>query len=83
MRSEDDCSLVSDWRAHFCTDLQYRVLMIESMDFDTEHRRLSPVAIFSDDGKYLDLINGPMQHGWCFGRLFLNLKKIYLLISFL
>jgi len=28
------------------------------MDNDTEHRRLSPVAIISDNG-YLDLINGP------------------------
>ena len=36
------------------------------MDNDTESRRLSPVAILSDNG-YLDLINGPQDHGWCFG----------------
>lgn len=42
------------------------MLIIESMDHDTEDRRLSPVAILSDNG-YLDLINGPQDHGWCFG----------------
>jgi len=36
------------------------------MDSDTETRRLSPVAIISDNG-YLDLINGPQDHGWCGG----------------
>ena len=29
-------------------------------------RRLSPVAILSDT-KYLDLLNGPEDYGWCFG----------------
>lgn len=36
------------------------------MDNDTESKRLSPVAIISDNG-YLDLINGPQDHGWCAG----------------
>ena len=36
-----------------------KVLMLESMDRDTETRRLSPIAVFSDDRKYIDLINGP------------------------
>ena len=40
----------------------YRLLIIESMDADTERRRISPVAILSDSG-YIDLINGPQDHG--------------------
>jgi hypothetical protein len=42
------------------------MLIIESMDSDTETRRLSPVAVMSDNG-YIDLINGPQDHGWCNG----------------
>jgi hypothetical protein len=42
------------------------MLVIESMDNDTESRRIAPVAVLSDNG-YLDLINGPQDHGWCFG----------------
>ena len=34
------------------------MLVIESIDSDTETRRLSPVTILSDNG-YLDIINGP------------------------
>ena len=44
----------------------YRLLVIESMDKDTEVRRLSPVAVLSENG-YIDLVNGPQDHGWCFG----------------
>ena len=43
------------------------MLIIESMDDDTEMRRLSPVALTGGDtghGHYTDLINGPMDHGW-------------------
>ena len=36
------------------------------MDKDTEIRRLSPIAVLSSNG-YIDLINGPQDHGWCFG----------------
>lgn len=50
---------------HICENLtDYRMLIIESMDADTERRRLSPVAIMSDSG-YIDLINGPQDHGVC------------------
>ena len=48
-----------------CTDVKYKLLVIESMDGDTEVRRLSPVAIATDDS--VDLINGPQDHGWCGG----------------
>jgi hypothetical protein len=52
---------------YLCTnDTKYRMLIIESMDSDTETRRLSPVAVMSDNG-YIDLLNGPQDHGWCNG----------------
>ena len=43
-----------------------RLLVIESMDVDTEIRRLSPIGVLSSNG-YIDLVNGPQDHGWCFG----------------
>ena len=55
----------SKWQAYECPDYDYFTLTIESMDPDTETRRLSPVAILGDG--YLDLINGPQDHGWCSG----------------
>ena len=41
------------------------MLHLESMDHDTETRRVSPVAILGDG--YVDLVNGPQDHGWCAG----------------
>ena len=41
------------------------MLVLESLDADTELRRLSPVAV-STNG-YTDLLNGPMDQGCCFG----------------
>ena len=66
VRDEDKCSFITEWQAYQCFNLEHKVLTIESMDHDTEIRRISPVAIISDN-KYLDLINGPQDHGWCFG----------------
>lgn len=42
------------------------MLIIESMDGDSEVRRVSPIALHGGDtgfGKYTDLMNGPMDHG--------------------
>lgn len=51
---------------YFCPNVtDYRMLIIESLDSDTETRRLSPVAVMSQG--YIDLINGPQDHGWCNG----------------
>ncbi|XP_016299954.1 fibrocystin-L-like [Sinocyclocheilus anshuiensis] len=64
----DTCTYMSTWQSYKCFGLNYRmlcVLVIESLDADTETRRLSPVAILGD--KYVDLINGPQDHGWCAG----------------
>ncbi|GFN92106.1 fibrocystin-l [Plakobranchus ocellatus] len=63
----DTCTWNSKWRGFDCQNVyDWRLLTIESMDDDTETRRLSPVAIFNHEG-YVDLINGPQDHGWCNG----------------
>ena len=59
VRDESLCEYVADWEAWHCNNMTMKILVIESMDSDTETRRLSPVAIFSDDYKYVDLMNGP------------------------
>jgi parallel beta-helix repeat protein len=66
INNESLCTYQASWQAYECHGLEYRMLIIESMDHDTEDRRLSPVAVLSESG-YLDLINGPQDHGWCFG----------------
>ena len=43
------------------------MLVIESMDEDTEVRRLSPIAVWNREDDYVDLLNGPQDHGWCAG----------------
>ncbi|GFS10808.1 polycystic kidney and hepatic disease-like 1 [Elysia marginata] len=63
----DNCTWNSNWRGYDCKDFyDWRQLTIESMDADTETRRISPVAVYSPEG-YVDLINGPQDHGWCSG----------------
>ncbi|XDV34188.1 hypothetical protein PO909_004380 [Leuciscus waleckii] len=61
----DTCTYMNTWQSYKCFGLNYRMLVIESLDADTETRRLSPVAILGD--KYVDLVNGPQDHGWCAG----------------
>ena len=42
------------------------MLIVESMDADSETRRISPIALHGGDlgtGPYTDLLNGPMDHG--------------------
>ncbi|XP_040289774.1 fibrocystin-L-like [Bufo bufo] len=62
---DNTCVNMSAWGAYKCSGLNYEMLVIESLDADTETRRLSPVAVLEDG--YLDLINGPQDHGWCSG----------------
>lgn len=70
VRDENLCAYKSDWQAYQCqASLVYKMLVIESMDNDTETRRISPVAIISDNG-YLDLINGPQ------GKLLITLNHL-------
>ena len=44
-RDHSICSWYADWNAYKCNSDDYRMLVIESLDPDTETRRLSPVAI--------------------------------------
>ncbi|XP_068189914.1 fibrocystin-L-like [Antennarius striatus] len=60
-----NCTYMPTWQAYKCFELNYRMLVIESLDEDTETRRLSPVAVFGEG--FVDLINGPQDHGWCSG----------------
>ncbi|MCJ8746157.1 hypothetical protein PDJAM_G00138700 [Pangasius djambal] len=62
---DSTCTFVSTWQAYKCFGMNYRMLVIESLDSDTETRRLSPVAVLGDG--YVDLLNGPQDHGWCAG----------------
>ncbi|XP_072024031.1 uncharacterized protein [Amphiura filiformis] len=62
---DNQCTWQPSWTAYECHDIDYNVLVIESMDDDTEIRRLSPVGLYADT--YIDLINGPQDHGWCNG----------------
>ncbi|XP_043923025.1 fibrocystin-L-like [Protopterus annectens] len=62
---DSNCTYISEWEAYKCFSLSYDMLVIESLDSDTETRRLSPVALLA--GRYIDLLNGPQDHGWCNG----------------
>ena len=53
---DSTCVYVAPWQSHKCFGLNYRMLAIESLDADTETRRLSPVAVLGDG--YIDLMNG-------------------------
>lgn len=59
------CKYIPEWQSYQCLGMEYAMMVIESLDSDTETRRLSPVAIMSNG--YVDLINGPQDHGWCAG----------------
>jgi len=56
---------ITAWNAYEVYDMDYYMLIVESLDDDTELRRVSPIALQCNG--YMDLINGPQDHGWCFG----------------
>lgn len=66
---DSSCSLMPTWQAWKCTNIRHRMMVIESLDSDTEIRRLSPIALIANPGNtgHVDLLNGPMDRGWCFG----------------
>ncbi|XP_033758164.1 fibrocystin-L-like [Pecten maximus] len=69
---DPSCTVNAAWQAHLCTHYTYKMVIIESMDSDTETRRISPIALLGEsDTKvgYLDLINGPKDHGHCYGNM--------------
>ncbi|XP_072425699.1 fibrocystin-L-like [Chiloscyllium punctatum] len=60
---DSTCTYMPDWQSYKCFGLNYEILVIESLDPDSETRRVSPVALLTEG--YVDLINGPQDHGWC------------------
>jgi hypothetical protein len=75
IRDETLCEYISSWQAYHCKSMDMKLLSIESMDVDTETRRLSPIAVFSDDYKYIDLLNGPAGKAIAF--IYLDCKGVY------
>ena len=61
----DECSFMTEWNAYLCSKLNHLMLVMESLDADTEVRRLSPIA-YGANG-FVSLVNGPMDNGWCGG----------------
>ena len=59
------CQYNPNWRLYECSDLSHLMLVLESLDRDTETRRLSPIGIGSNG--FIDLLNGPQDNGWCGG----------------
>ena len=63
--NESDCTFMSTWNMYICSNLDHLMLVLESLDDDTEVRRLSPIGIGANG--FINLINGPMDNGWCGG----------------
>merc|ERR1712127_31614 len=62
-----DCEFSENFNGYGCkNEKQYSYLIMESLDGDTEVRRLSPIGVRSSDG-HIDLINGPSDHSCCSG----------------
>lgn len=53
---DSTCRYIPEWQSYRCSGMEHAMMVIESLDSDTETRRLSPVAIVSSG--YVDLING-------------------------
>ncbi|KAF3822699.1 hypothetical protein GH733_008073, partial [Mirounga leonina] len=49
---DSTCKYIPQWQSYRCFGMEYAMMVIESLDSDTETRRLSPVAV---------------DHGWCAG----------------
>ena len=64
-----NCTWIPEWVAFKCKDLNHKVMIFESLDRDSQFRRLSPLALLGNPGKngYIDLINGPQDHTCCSG----------------
>ena len=51
IRGDNKCTWNENWDAYKCSDMDYHMAIIESLDADTETRRLSPVAILGKANK--------------------------------
>ena len=64
-RTSTSCTFNEEWNAYNCHSIEHRMIVLESLDADTEVRRLSPIGLGGNG--YIDLLNGPQDHGWCGG----------------
>ena len=62
---DEDCQYRSEWQSYLCPNVNHDMMIVESLGADTETRRISPVGLAADG--FIDIINGPMDHGWCLG----------------
>ena len=62
---EQDCLFNSAWNMYECKSVDHLMLVLESLDADTEVRRLSPIGLGANG--FISLLNGPMDNGWCGG----------------
>ncbi|CBY36829.1 unnamed protein product, partial [Oikopleura dioica] len=62
----DSCEYQTTYNAYICSGSNRGFLNFESMDFDTEVRRIAPIGIRSSSG-FLDLGNGPSDTSCCAG----------------
>ncbi|KAK4328078.1 hypothetical protein Pmani_001551 [Petrolisthes manimaculis] len=60
---DNSCTKMATWQGWKCTNLIHRMMIIESLDSDTEVRRLSPIGLIANPGPigYVDLVNGPQD----------------------
>ncbi len=77
----DSCEWIKGWNAWKCSGNKHEQITFQSLDADTETRRCGPVFLvtprYKPDGnnglanqneiRYGDMLNGPMDHGWCQG----------------
>lgn len=45
---QSKCTFIKSWNMYKCTSIRYKMFVIESLDADTETRRLSPIGIASN-----------------------------------
>ena len=48
--------LDSDWNLWKCPGMNHKMMIFESMDVDTEVRRLTPLALIANPGMYTSVI---------------------------
>ena len=70
MGGDPRCSFITAWNMYSCSDIDHLMIVLESLDADTEVRRLSPIGVGTIEPgaiNSIDLLNGPMDNGWCGG----------------
>jgi plastocyanin len=63
--TSSSCAFIDSWNMYTCHSIEHKMIVLESLDADTEVRRLSPIGVGGNG--YIDLLNGPQDQGWCGG----------------